>query len=609
MKLSFKSQLIDFIVSGIVALLLLSCGSKNSSETSSENPLFSQQWHLVNTGQKSFSQNGGTSGEDLQLSSTIAAGLTGSGIKIAVSDSGTQTAHEDLQGNILTGSTRDYKLASPWLGDPTPSFAQVSADASLAHGTAVAGIIGALANNGKGGKGVAPQASLVPFRFTDSEQTTAMLVDQATGNFHIFNYSYGFPSCQYFPINTSLKSQMEIGATPGDGSKGTVYVKAAGNEFVGSLGDCNSSQSNFDYLGNSNFDGINTLKETLVVAALRATGVVSSYSSPGANIWVSAPGGQFGTTSPAIVTTDYQGCESGYSTSSSTKNDFESGKDSLNSSCNYTSTMNGTSSAAPNTSGAIALMLEANPLLTWRDIKFILAKTARRVDPTSGNSNHPAGANFDLEGHVYQQGWVQNNANIYFHNRYGFGAVDIDAAVTLAQNSYTLLGSPLNSEVTSSNNLNLSIPDKSAVGVTSSLSIADNLKIESVEITFSITHPATSDLGLELTSPQGTKSILMNINSGIIQSNFSDTHFITNAFLEEMSSGSWTLKVIDGGQDDTGTLDKWSIKVNGRAVSLQNKRGDLITKSPPFSIFQILLETILPSRKPRFLEYELAAAF
>jgi len=48
--------------------------------------------------------------------------------------------------------------------------------------------------------------------------------------------------------------------------------------------------------------------------------------------------------------------------------------------------MNGTSSATPVTAGVIALMLEANPALTWRDVKHILASTARhiRLDASGG---------------------------------------------------------------------------------------------------------------------------------------------------------------------------------------------------------------------------------
>lgn len=232
--------------------------------------------------------------------------------------------------------------------------------------------------------------------------------------------------------------------------------------------------------------------------------------------------------------------------------------------------MNGTSSAAPNTSGAIALILQTRPLLTWRDVKYILAKTAKKVDATAGNTSHPEGADYSLTNHTYQQGWVQNNAGIFFHNWYGFGGVDVDAAVAMAKTyDLTLLGTlneTLNNDGSwkfSSGTIALAIPDKSATGVSSSISVTDSLKIEAVEIELSVTHTHTSDLGVELTSPSGTKSILLNINSFIPGVNFNAIHLNTNAFLDEMANGSWTLKVIDGFLSDTGTLTHWKIKING----------------------------------------------
>ena len=62
-------------------------------------------------------------------------------------------------------------------------------------------------------------------------------------------------------------------------------------------------------------------------------------------------------------------------------NEFNSCDVAENKDGNYTNSMNGTSSATPVTSGSIALILEANPKLTWRDVKYILAKTATMVDP------------------------------------------------------------------------------------------------------------------------------------------------------------------------------------------------------------------------------------
>ena len=98
-----------------------------------------------------------------------------------------------------------------------------------------------------------------------------------------------------------------------------------------------------------------------------------------------------------------------------------------NSNCNYVSTFNGTSSAAPNVSGVIALMLEANPSLNVdRDVKHILATTASTqvdaaISPVSGRRHC-----------VSLAGWTNFDANYRFHPYYGFGGVDATAAVNAA---------------------------------------------------------------------------------------------------------------------------------------------------------------------------------
>ena len=65
-------------------------------------------------------------------------------------------------------------------------------------------------------------------------------------------------------------------------------------------------------------------------------------------------------------------------------------------------------------SGVAALVLQANPNLTWRDVRAILAGTARKNDPTDG-------------------GWSTNNAGYHINDNYGFGVVDASAAVTAAK--------------------------------------------------------------------------------------------------------------------------------------------------------------------------------
>jgi hypothetical protein len=56
--------------------------------------------------------------------------------------------------------------------------------------------------------------------------------------------------------------------------------------------------------------------EVITVGAFNASGVKSSYSTAGSTFWISAPGGEYGTDSPAIITIDQIGTEKGYSRNS-----------------------------------------------------------------------------------------------------------------------------------------------------------------------------------------------------------------------------------------------------------------------------------------------------
>ena len=88
----------------------------------------------------------------------------------------------------------------------------------------------------------------------------------------------------------------------------------------------------------------------------------------------------------------------------------DKGNHSNNASCNYTSTYNGTSAAAPMVSGVVALMLEANPALTLRDVKHILASTARQIDASR--------AAVTVNDLVVEPAWTTNAAGYTFHNFY-----------------------------------------------------------------------------------------------------------------------------------------------------------------------------------------------
>lgn len=533
-----------------------------NSSVSTGDPFLKYAWHLSNSGQKVFAAVAGTAGFDMNLTTTWRTGIIGSGVQIQVSDDGLDDTHEDLKANFpYLNESKNYTISSPFL---STIAAPISADDN--HGTAVAGLIAAVGNNGLGAVGVAPGASLTIANFlsTAVSQSLAKELDQASGNFDISNMSWGFPQYELTPVEPTYEAQLKSMVTTKRGGKGAIFVKAAGNEFVTY---CNGSTS-LPCVGSSNFDGDNVLPYLIVVAALSAKGEQSSYSSNGSDIWISAFGGEYGDDSPAMLTTDRTGCSAGYSVSGETPA-FDGGTNGENPTCSYTSKFNGTSSAAPTLTGAVALLLEANPNLTWREIKYILATTATVDGYTTGAQTHPLGLTLPT-GYDWDQKWITNAAQFRFHNAFGFGRVNVDAAVTRALSLPTsplALGTYTETNWAHANTgLSTAIPDNSATGASSILNVATALTVEAVQIKVSATHADISELALELTSPSGTRSVLvpaLNALTGI--PNFVNDVFLTNAFYQETTVGNWTLKIIDAKTGNSGTLTSFSLNFYGGA--------------------------------------------
>jgi subtilisin-like proprotein convertase family protein len=361
---------------------------------------------------------------------------------------------------------------------------------------------------------------------------------------------------------TDYASHLRNGAI----SSNHVYVTAAGNDFMDTLESCNGNPDIF-YLGNANFDQVKTFPYLIVVGATNAEGTSADYSTPGSNVWVSAPGGD---RDIGIMVADPVGCTKGFSFGSTFS--FDKSHSTLNPSCSYYSSGAGTSFASPIVTGAVAVLKNANPTLSWRDIKHILADTAVKIHPNASSTSHPRGRN--LAGHTYQQGWVTNGASYHFHPWYGFGQINLSEALLLALNPDFDLHElktteKMNGEfLYSSGNVNLEIPDNSSAGVNSTINISGhNLFIEHVMVVVNIQHPFSSDLGLELTSPSGTTTKLMNINSAMIGEDLDGTHFGANGFYGERSEGTWTLKVVDGAGEDVGVLQDWSMTIIGNKGS------------------------------------------
>jgi len=536
-----------------------------------DDPLFPFQWHLQNTGQTAFSKSAGTPGEDLRMTQALTDKLSGLGVIMAVLDTGLEIAHEDLSGNVIPNGSYNYVNQTT---DPTSTAKDGD------HGTSVAGIIAATSMNGKGGRGVAPRSSLKGFNVLEAQKESSYIESMGghprSKNVDVFNMSYGSASNAYISLSSS---ERDLYASTSDlrGGKGGIYVKSAGNGFA----DINiGTSAKPDYYicakqvygskdltcQNAAADEEKSRPEVITVGAFNAAGVKSSYSTAGSDLWISAPGGEYGTTSPAIITTDQSGVDKGYSRNDvdPIKYPFDAGDPTYNPNCNYTSTMNGTSSAAPNTSGAIALLLQTNPNLTRRDVKHILAKTARKIDPISQESI----VNVGINGVDYQasQGWVTNAAGYNFHNWYGFGAVNVDAAVAMVK-KYQAGSLPLLQDKSygSAFTVPVTIPDNNASGVISILEVPEDLTIENFFVQIAIEHPDTAEIGVEITSPHGTRSILLNIRSAVKKGleEVGGVALGSNAFYGEKSKGTWTLRVLDSWPGNTGNLKLYKLRILG----------------------------------------------
>lgn len=559
-----KNRIIFFTIIFSILSSMSACGFKKleSALNSNTDPLAKYAWHLQNTGQKVFASQAGTAGVDLNILPAWHSGITGKNIIIQVSDDGIQDTHEDLHANFpYLNQSKDYTHSSPYTSTTAPPY---TTDDD--HGTSVSGLIAAVAMNDRGSLGVAYNAQLISANFMGANvtQTNAIYMDQANGSFDISNMSWGSTQNTLCTIDSGYLSVLQSGVTSKRSDKGALYVKAAGNDFAVL---CNGSSNNY-CVGNSNFDCDNTVPYILIIGAVNALGESASYSSPGSNLWVSGYGGEFGDNTtpgdtPAMLTTDLAGCTNGYATSSASTS-FENGRNSENSSCNYTSTFNGTSAASPTATGAIALILQANPSLTWRDVKYILAKTAKIDSYSTGSISHPLSPTLP-SGFIWEQRWITNAANFKFHNWFGFGRIDVGAAVSMAQSYVSSLGTFTNTNwAQDTGSISLSIPDFSTTGASSTLNVTSSLKVEAVQIKLWVTHADISELAIELTSPSGTKSILVNARNSLTGvSNYSGDIFLSNAFYQENSNGNWTLKVIDAKSGNTGTLTRWSINVFG----------------------------------------------
>lgn len=476
-------------------------------------PLYPNQWHL---------KVGDAPNLKLNASWDVA---TGKGINVTVVDDGVEVAHEDLAGNAYALDTnyhRNFNTGTP--NDPTPS------EPGQNHGTNCAGLIGAIGFNKVGVIGVAPEASLMGLRLiaeAAGEDATGEAMAWQPENVvtHVSSNSWG-PSDDGKALGVMSELQT-AGIVKANGYReglGTVFLVAAGN----------GRQSG----DNSSYDGFSSSRLTIGVGAVGRTGDPSSFSEQGINVAITAFGGEF---NPPDVT--WTTNNSGDAALASLKSKFETSQAPVN----YSDAFNGTSAATPQVSGAVALMLQLNPKLNYRDVKEILMKTATKTGLQNGDE------------------FKDNGAGFTFSHSFGAGLLNVSAALDLAA-TWTSLGELTSATVTTTGSN--PIPDGVIDGASYDFDFSAQpaLRVEHVEFIVNVQHANRGDLGFVLTSPSGMTSIVENRvpDTG---ANFENYKFTSVRHWGETSTGVWKVKVIDiTGNQVTGTAGDITVNIWGTAA-------------------------------------------
>ena len=489
-------------------------------------PLFDVQWHLRNTGQV----EGAIPGQDVNVI-RVWPDYAGKGVKVAAMDDGFDQTHPDWGSNYLTDMSWDLVQ--------NKSGAQAGPDDD--HGTAVGGLIVAAANNGIGGVGVAWDADLIGYRGLGEEDAQESALVQAyfrdaatrmlAAGAHISSNSWG-------PMQTPFDDQADQPgyvattrqlASEGRDGLGIVTLFSAGNDRADNL--------------NANYDPTDNLPYAIVVAASKADGLITSYSTPGASVLVTAPGSD----PSSMVTNDRQG-SLGYNTLPGTAGNYTNINGSF---------FDGTSAAAPVAAGVVALMLEANPNLGYRDVQQILVYSSRRAVFLEADG---------VQSTINQAvNW--NGGGLMTGDDFGFGNIDAHAAVRLAESwqqrstadNLSLIDGEIQTQT-------LLVNAGQTGEVTASFTQPNRL--EQMTVSIDLETDRLQDVTMELISPDGTRSLLIDLPPVLDDPDGNPVELPTQLVYTlntvrswgESLSGEWTLRVTNAATGTPVTLNDWSIK-------------------------------------------------
>ncbi len=506
--------------------------------TTPSDPLFPSQWHFNLIGDINAIWNE----------------YTGDGVNIGVYGNGIQSTHSDLDDNY--NSTLGVVDTNGTLILQTPNLIN-----NAAQGTAAAGIIAA-EKNGGGTVGLAYNASITGVNILDpaiygylhyttsAEQSAFESVINQASSFDVMSNTWS--NIASFDLSRSKTApdsidylyleQIKQNLAEGRQGLGTVVVQAVGDDGI----DANGSS-------------INSSRFTVSVAATDNNGFATELTNFGSSILISAP--------TAAVTTDLIGND-GLNASGTSE---PTGPDALLDT-DYTSVFGNTPAANSVVSGVIALMLNANENLGWRDIQNILAISAAHT----GSEIATAATGFERGDWVFNGATNWNGGGMSVNGSYGYGIIDAFTSVRMAEAWSKLNSSPLTSvneqvgaSATTDFGEGLAIFTNGAE-VDFTISSAVNLSIEHLQLNLDFEHAFIGDMKVFLTDPNNHKIQL--VYQSDVPTSFSGTwSYGVDSFLGVSSVGDWTVSVSDAFPlSDNGTLFGGSIDFFGATTTTDN---------------------------------------
>ncbi|XP_076014522.1 proprotein convertase subtilisin/kexin type 5 [Genypterus blacodes] len=469
-------------------------------------PMWSRLWYIRCGDETKGCQSG------MNIEGAWRRGYTGKGVVVSVLDDGIEREHPDLKANYDLLASFDFSGK-----DQAPS--PYDSHNSAFHGTQCAGMVAAVANNSQCTVGVSFGARIGGIRMLDGDVTDVVEAQSLSfrpQHIDIYLASWG-PEDDGATLEgpgpltrLALHSSIETGRH----GRGSVFVWASGNG--GRRGD------------HCSCDGYaNSIYTISISSSTRAGNRPDDLEECSSTLATAYAGGE---SDEMVTLAGDQGCSVD----------------------RYGSSLSSAMAA-----GVIALTLEANPSLTWRDVQHIIVQTSQAR-------------------HLDAPDWRLNGAGYKVSHLYGFGLLDAEKMAVVAEDWKRV---PEQHMCVEEAPLQASRRVHPASALTcvydtagcSSEPLQHVVYVEHVVVRVTIVHGRRGDLSLTLTSPSGTVSqLLANRPFDGSTEGFHNWEFMTTHSWGEQAAGQWSLEIKDSptqrrNHSEPGTLKKWSLVIYGTA--------------------------------------------